>query len=152
MKPLLVILVLHFFSFPAENFKKILCSHPWKAEYMKSIDGTNDPNSLKIPVEFYNTPPFCGQIITFKNDHTIKVEKNGTGLWSEAVKCNWSMDSSGNLFFQSKADQIKNRFYLKVLSYNNDSIIFYQQAIGIETGISRVTVYKVKKYTPKSNN
>jgi len=140
----IIVLFTSFFS--TGNFKKVLCSHPWKAEYIKTIHGTHDPYS-KLPVsEMHNTPPLCGQSITFKEDSTCLVQNRGQGWWSEVDKYNWSIDdSSGNLKFRNKGSRFQYQFGLRVLSFNEDSIIFYTPNTSFEGGHLSVTVYKLKK-------
>lgn len=151
MKLVFLILVLSSFIFSTKLYKGVLCAHAWKVEYIKTIKGTNDPNS-ELPIsEIHASPPLCGQIITFKENYTCQVQNKGQGGLSEVDKFNWSIDESGNLKFKNKDSQVPFQFILQVLSFNKDSIIFYSPAIGIESGVRTVTVYMLKSVTININ-
>lgn len=150
MKSGFLILALFTFIYPAENFKKVLCSHSWKVEYVKTINGTNDPNSTLPISEIDSTSPSCGQIITFMEDSTCKVENKGKGWWSEIDKFNWHLDNSGNLKFRNKGIRFQNGFSLLLLSFNNDSIILYEPGRAIESPNLMVTVHLLKRIKVKS--
>ena len=145
MKLGFLMLALFTIIYPKENFKKVLCAHSWKVEYIKIINGTNDPNS-SLPISVIDSaPPLCGQIITFIEDSTCKVEKKGKGWWSEIDKFNWHLDNSGNLVFRNKGIRFQNGFSLLLLRFNKDSIILYEPARGIESSELMVTVHILKK-------
>jgi len=150
MKAGILLLALITTSISTQNFKDVLCDHPWQVEYIKTINGTNDPNSALPASEMATTPPLCGQIISFKEDSTCEVKNKGKGMWSEVDKCLWSIDKPGNLKFRNKGLQFEYGFTLSLLSFSKDSILLYTTATGIESGVSSVTVYKLKNV--KSSN
>ena len=82
MKVLIILLAISPFLKYSEEYEKILCSHSWRVEYIKTLRGTDDPLSTKHISEIVNTPPLCGQVLTFKKDKTCEVQNRGKGRWT----------------------------------------------------------------------
>lgn len=142
-----IILFASILSLLAQNkkYKQILCSHPWKAEYFKTIHNTDDPHAINNLTSIDSFPPRNGQVITFKMDHTCEVQNMGLGLWNEIEKCKWTVDDSGNLRFRNSGYQFQYSFVLSKLHFNSDSIVLYTSSQGIESESLYVKVYKLSK-------
>lgn len=143
MKATFIILVFCTFFHTWNDRRKILCSHPWKVDYIKTLQGTNKPLSTKQILEIDSTPPKCGQIISFKQDNTCEVKNKGNGFWSDIDKSKWSLDDMGNIRFRNTDPRLQPGFALIIRSINNDSIIFYIESWGIESGKKLLTVHKL---------
>lgn len=126
-----------------DEFKNVLYGHSWKVTYWKTINGTNDPRSTIPASQVLTAPPFCGQILTFKNDSTCIVENRGKGMFSGLDNMNWYLDDEGAIIFRNKGRQFRHRFALRILSYSDDSIRLYQSGVGIHSGELFVNVYKL---------
>lgn len=128
------------------DLENIITASKWKVVSVNLYSGKTFPANSEKPLTKDNTPPLCGQIITFNNDHSCTVNNKGSGFWSTLEQYNWFIDNKGNLLFKST---VKGSYGLKTLyvnSANPDSILIYTQAgIATESGKYALTVYKLKR-------
>ncbi len=133
------------FNFQSD-LESIFCLNKWEAEYIKLYSGEKFSDIHSPPLSTSDSPPECGQIITFKNDHTCSVQYKGAGLWSQIDQYNWSIEKAKKIIFKKIGKGATDKITLTIQTANQDSIILFSgPMIGIETGKKAFSVYKLKR-------